>query len=58
MALRRPGPPAQGPLAARELAAKIPIVTRRDVYPLEQANVALGRLLEGRVAGAAVLVPG
>ncbi len=41
-----------------ELAAKIPIVTRRDVYPLEQANVALARLLEGRVAGAAVLVPG
>ncbi len=40
-----------------ELAARIPIVTRRDVFPLEQANVALERLAQGRVQGAAVLVP-
>jgi len=40
-----------------ELAARIPIVTRRDVYPLAQANLALAALAEGRVQGAAVLVP-
>ena len=40
-----------------ELAARIPIVTRRDVYPLAQANVALANLAKGRVQGAAVLVP-
>ena len=43
---------------ARELlalAARIPIVTKRELYPLQQANEALSALKEGRVGGAAVL---
>ena len=39
-----------------ELAAEIPIRTVPDVYPLGDANLALIRLKEGRVEGAAVLV--
>ena len=41
-----------------ELAAKIPIQTVPDVYPLGDANLALIRLKEGLVEGAAVLVTG
>ena len=41
-----------------ELAAKIPIRTVPDVYPLVDANLALIRLKEGLVEGAAVLVTG
>lgn len=40
------------------LAAEIPIRTMPDVYPLGDANLALIRLKEGLVEGAAVLVPG
>ena len=43
---------------ARELlalAAEIPIQTEVDPFPLDEANEALRRLAEGRVAGAAVL---
>lgn len=40
------------------LAAEIPIRTVPDVYPLGDANLALIRLKEGLVEGAAVLVPG
>jgi propanol-preferring alcohol dehydrogenase len=39
------------------LAPKIPVVTETVPYPLEQANEALGALREGRLTGAAVLVP-
>jgi len=39
-----------------DLAARIPIHTVADPYPLEEANTALLRLKEGRVPGAAVLV--
>jgi propanol-preferring alcohol dehydrogenase len=39
-----------------DLAARIPIRTAADPYPLEEANTALLRLKEGRVSGAAVLV--
>lgn len=39
-----------------ELAAKIPIRTTYETHPLADANVALRRLSEGRVRGAAVLV--
>ena len=39
-----------------DLAARIPIRTTVDSYPLEQANVALERLRSGEVRGAAVLV--
>ncbi len=39
-----------------ELAARIPVRTAFDAYPLEQANLALDRLRRGEVAGAAVLV--
>ncbi len=37
------------------LAAEIPIGTETEVYPLEDANLALADLAAGRVAGAAVL---
>ena len=39
------------------LAARIPIRTQTEVFPLEQANEALERLRQGRIEGAAVLVP-
>jgi propanol-preferring alcohol dehydrogenase len=39
-----------------DLAARIPIHTVADPYPLEEANTALLRLKEGRVSGTAVLV--
>ncbi len=38
------------------LAGQIPIRTASEVFPLEQANVALDRLKRGEVRGAAVLV--
>ena len=38
------------------LAASIPVRTRVEPYPLEQANLALDALRSGRVRGAAVLV--
>jgi len=38
-----------------DLAVAIPIQTAVDPFPLEEANEALRRLAEGRVAGAAVL---
>lgn len=38
-----------------DLAASIPIRTVADVYPLTDANIALHRLADGRVEGAAVL---
>ncbi|MEA2009334.1 MAG: zinc-dependent alcohol dehydrogenase family protein [Actinomycetota bacterium] len=41
-----------------ELAAVIPIQTVPDVYPLADANLALHRLKDGLVEGAAVLVTG
>jgi alcohol dehydrogenase, propanol-preferring len=40
-----------------ELAPKIPVKTEIDVMPLHQANQALAKLREGRLTGAAVLVP-
>ncbi|MBN2112782.1 MAG: zinc-dependent alcohol dehydrogenase family protein [Acidimicrobiia bacterium] len=40
------------------LAARIPVQTVADVFPLEQANTALARLKRGEVSGAAVLVTG
>ena len=41
-----------------DLAAAIPVQTVIDVYPLADANLALQRLEEGRVSGAAVLTCG
>ena len=40
-----------------ELAAKIPIRTETQTFPLEQANEALDALRNGKLRGAAVLVP-
>jgi alcohol dehydrogenase, propanol-preferring len=40
-----------------EVAPKVPVVTSVEVFPLESANEALARLREGRLEGAAVLVP-
>ena len=40
-----------------DLAARIPIQTVHDDYPLSDANVALQRLKRGDVSGAAVLIP-
>jgi propanol-preferring alcohol dehydrogenase len=39
------------------LAPRVPVRTEVTVFPLEQANEALQRLREGRLTGAAVLVP-
>ena len=39
------------------LAARLPLRTRVQQFPLEQANEALAALREGRITGAAVLVP-
>lgn len=39
------------------LAATIPIKTAVEIFPLRQANEALGRLRAGEIAGAAVLQP-
>lgn len=39
------------------VAPEVPVRTRTTVFPLEQANEALGRLRSGRLEGAAVLVP-
>jgi alcohol dehydrogenase, propanol-preferring len=37
------------------LAPKVPIETEIEVFPLEEANVALDRLRGGRIRGSAVL---
>jgi len=39
------------------LAPKVPVRTSVEALPLSQANEALSRLREGRITGAAVLVP-
>ena len=39
------------------LASQVPVRTSTEVFKLEQANEALERLREGRITGAAVLVP-
>jgi len=39
------------------LAPRIPVRTTTEALPLEQANEALARLREGRITGAAVLIP-
>jgi alcohol dehydrogenase, propanol-preferring len=39
------------------LAPRVPVRTRIEVFPLAQANEALDRLREGRIEGAAVLIP-
>ncbi|WP_395741754.1 zinc-dependent alcohol dehydrogenase family protein [Prosthecobacter sp.] len=39
------------------LAPRVPVVTQTQAFPLEAANEALARLREGRLTGAAVLVP-
>jgi len=40
-----------------QLAAHVPIETTVEPMPLSEANTALARLREGRLTGAAVLVP-
>jgi alcohol dehydrogenase, propanol-preferring len=40
------------------LAPRVPVKTEVQTFPLEQANEALARLREGRLRGAAVLLPG
>lgn len=40
------------------IAPKIPIRTHVETFPLARANEALARLREGRLSGAAVLLPG
>jgi len=39
------------------LAARVPITTHIETFPLSEANGALQRLREGRLTGAAVLIP-
>jgi propanol-preferring alcohol dehydrogenase len=39
------------------LAPKVPVETTVETFPLRQANEALARLREGRLQGAAVLIP-
>lgn len=40
------------------LAPRVPVVTEASPWPLESANESLAALREGRIRGAAVLVPG
>lgn len=40
-----------------EVAPKVPVTTRVEVFALEAAGEALARLRAGRLEGAAVLVP-
>ena len=40
-----------------ELAPKVPVRTRIEKFPLEEANAALDALRAGRLTGAAVLIP-
>jgi propanol-preferring alcohol dehydrogenase len=40
-----------------ELAGRIPLQTRVAAHPLDQANQALSALREGRMVGAAALLP-
>jgi propanol-preferring alcohol dehydrogenase len=40
-----------------ELAPKVPVRTHTEIYPLIEANRALSDLRDGRLQGAAVLVP-
>ena len=40
-----------------DLAPRVPVRTTVETFPLEQANEALARLRDGRINGAAVLVP-
>jgi alcohol dehydrogenase, propanol-preferring len=40
-----------------ELAASIPVETTVDVFPLDQGSLALERLADGKIEGAAVLTP-
>lgn len=40
------------------LALRVPIRTEVEAFPLDQANEALARLRDGRLRGAAVLLPG
>jgi propanol-preferring alcohol dehydrogenase len=40
-----------------ELAPKVPVRTRIEEFPLEQANLALEALRSGKLTGAAVLIP-
>jgi propanol-preferring alcohol dehydrogenase len=39
------------------LAPKVPVKTEVETFALDEANEALHRLREGRVTGAAVLIP-
>ena len=39
------------------IAPRVPVRTEVETFPLEQANDALARLREGRITGAAVVVP-
>jgi propanol-preferring alcohol dehydrogenase len=39
------------------LAPQVPVRTTVQIFPLEQANEVLSRLRNGRLQGAAVLVP-
>lgn len=41
-----------------QIAAAVPLGPRVETFPLGEANEALGRLRDGRLQGAAVLVPG
>jgi propanol-preferring alcohol dehydrogenase len=38
-----------------KLAAKIPVKTQYELFPLEEANEALGKLADGKISGATVL---
>jgi propanol-preferring alcohol dehydrogenase len=39
------------------IAPQVPVRTATEAFPLARANDALARLREGRITGAAVLIP-
>ena len=50
-------PSGQILLAFLAIAAQVPVKVSVETFPLEAANEALGCLREGRLEGAAVLLP-
>jgi alcohol dehydrogenase, propanol-preferring len=44
-------------IAFLDIAARVPVRTETTIFPLEDANLAMAAVRDGRISGAAVLVP-